>query len=166
MNQIIFFENIDKTKPNFLVKNVYNKSNKMSNWSKISSSNSVDDTVEHKKEWVKLKIKSCGWWIVKRKEIYRENLFGPITIGYIEIFRQKLFNWFSIFQSPHTQWLISIWEAENDSNCRIDSFNLYCVCWYVDSFSVTNLFLGDMFKFTVETIAIIHHQNILRIVLN
>ena len=49
MNQIIFFENIDKKKPNFLVKNVYNKSNKMSNWSKISSSNSVDDTVEHKK---------------------------------------------------------------------------------------------------------------------
>ena len=49
MNQIIFFENIDKTKPNFLVKNVYNKSNKMSNWSEISSSNSVDDTMEHKK---------------------------------------------------------------------------------------------------------------------
>ena len=44
------FENIDKTKSNFLVKNVYNKSNKMSNWSKISSSNSVDDTMEHKKE--------------------------------------------------------------------------------------------------------------------
>ena len=60
MNQIIFFENIDKTKPNFLVKNVYNKSNKMSNWSKISSSNSVDDTMEHRKEGVKLKIKSCG----------------------------------------------------------------------------------------------------------
>ena len=159
MNQIIFFENIDKTKPNFLVKNVYNKSNKMSNWSKISSSNSVDNTMEHRKEGVKLKIKSCGWWIVKRKEINREIYLEHHCLD-IVIFPQKLFNWFSIFQSPHTQWLISIWEAENDSNCRIDSFNLYCVCWYVDSFSVTNLFLGDMFKFTVETIAIIWHQKI------
>ena len=49
MNQIIFFENTDKTKPNSLVKNVYNKSDKKSNLSKISSSNSVDDTMEHKK---------------------------------------------------------------------------------------------------------------------
>ena len=76
------------------MKNVYNKSDKMSNLSKISSSNSVDDTMEHRREGVKLKIKSCGWWIVKRKEIYIANLFGPISQSPLDIekFPQKLFN--------------------------------------------------------------------------
>ena len=83
----------------------------MSNWSKISSSNSVDDTMEHKKEWVKLKIKSCGWWIVKRKEIYRENLFGPITIGYIEIFRQNC-STDSVYFNPHMHSDVSVFKKE------------------------------------------------------
>ena len=143
MNQIIFFENIDKTTPyNLLVKNVYNKSVKMSNLSKISSSNSVDDTMEHRKEGVKLKIKSCGWWIVKRKEINREIYLEHHCLD-IVIFPQKLFNWFSIFQSPHAQWRIK----KEKMTATIVLLALISIVFvgYVDRFSLTNLYLGVVF---------------------
>ena len=118
----------------------------MSILSKISSSNSVDDTMEHRKEGVKLKIKSCGW----------ENLFGsPLDIV---IFPQKLFNWFSIFQSPHAQWRIK----KEKMTATIVLLALISIVFvgYVDRFSLTNLFLGAVSYFTDETIAIIWHQKI------